>query len=38
MASSYACKFPNTGGLSSATTAEPAVIVSPTPPFAFSSW
>ncbi len=38
ISSRYACRLPNAGGLSSATTAEPAVIVMPMPPLAFSTW
>ncbi len=32
------CRLPKAGGLSSATTAEPAVIVMPVPPLALSTW
>ena len=37
MSSFQACRLPNAGGLSGDTTAEPAVIVIATPPFAFST-
>ena len=38
ISSRYACRLPKAGGLSSATTAEPAVMVMPMPPLAFSTW
>lgn len=38
MASSYANRLPNAGGLSGLTTAVPAVIVIARPPLAFSTW